>query len=301
MKILVLLSTYNGEKYLRELLESLKAQTVDNLEILVRDDDSSDGTKEILEEYSKQGSLSWYEGKNLGATKSFWHLLQHCGDADYYAFCDQDDVWDRDKLEAAVKMLEKEAKEQPILYCSDVRVVDENLEVMSETMVVPTPMDYPHALVRNVAPGCTYVMNRAAKELLCQYDAQVHGMELHDWFTYQVTACFGKVIYDATTHLSYRQHQENEIGDIRNQRKRWLGKLKSFWSGPMKNSREKNALRLETVYGAQMTPKAKEITAIFAHYREEKSYRKALRNRKEFQLSGVESVFFKLLILFRRL
>ncbi len=124
MKLIVLLSAYNGEKYIREQLDSLLAQSLCGVEIFVRDDGSTDRTRGILEEYREQGMLSWIAGENLGPSQSFWQLLRNCDDADYYAFCDQDDVWDPDKLEVAVQALQQLDPVNPALYCGDVRVTD---------------------------------------------------------------------------------------------------------------------------------------------------------------------------------
>ena len=88
MKVIVLLSTYNGEKFLQSQLDSILAQDLcNNAEILifVRDDGSSDNTQNILQEYKKQKNLNWYTGVNIKPAKSFWHLLNHCPDADYYS------------------------------------------------------------------------------------------------------------------------------------------------------------------------------------------------------------------------
>ena len=299
MKVVVLLSTYNGEKYLREQLNSLINQSYKDVDILVRDDGSSDSTKKILDEYKNAGKLDWYAGENLGASMSFWHLLHHCHDADYYAFCDQDDVWDKDKLQIAINKLNKEDNSIPLLYCSDVRVVDSKLNLLSEHMVAPMPVDYPHALIRNLAPGCTFVFNNAAKLILSQYDVKL-GVELHDWLTYQIVLCFGKVYYDLESHLSYRQHQENVIGDIRKARKQKLKKAKSFLWGEMKNSRQKNALKLEQAFGNKMSNENLRITEKFAHYLENKEFKKALLKSDEIRFSGTEYLFFKLLVMLKR-
>ena len=134
MKINVLLSTYNGELYIAEQLDSLLRQTViDNMKIIIRDDGSTDSTLKIIEEYkSKNSNIIFYRGENLKPAKSFWHLLQNCDEADYFAFCDQDDVWDEDKLEVAINQL-KEHDDVPALYFSDARVVDSELNLLSET------------------------------------------------------------------------------------------------------------------------------------------------------------------------
>lgn len=298
MKLLVLLSGYNGGRFLREQLDSLLAQTLGGVEILVRDDGSTDGTREILAEYADRGSLKWYAGENLGPYRSFWQLLTTCGEADYYAFCDQDDVWDSDKLETAVRALEK--LEGPALYCADVRVTDERLHVTAEHMVRPESADYPHALIRNLAPGCTYVFNRAALELLRRFDAERLGIELHDWTVYQIVACFGRVIFDAQPHMSYRQHGGSVIGATDTSAAELLRKARAFWNGPQKNSRSRQALRLEQACGDGMSPENRALTARYAHYREDrKAKRKLLSERKN--LNGTARFLFTLAVLLNRL
>ena len=298
MRLIVLLSAYNGEPYIREQLDSLFAQTLDGVEILVRDDGSIDGTRAILAEYADRGVLKWYAGENLGTYWSFWQLLTTCGEADYYAFCDQDDVWDADKLETAVKALVK--LEGPALYCGDVRVTDEKLHVAAEHMVRPEPADYPHALIRNLAPGCTYVFNRAARDLLCRFNAESLGIELHDLTAYQIITCFGQVIFDSEPHMSYRQHGGNVIGAYRPTMLSKLRNAMSFWNGPQKNSRSRQALRLERAYSDGMSPDRRELTALYAHYREDrKAKRKLLMERKN--LSGTSRFLFILAIFLNRL
>src|ERR1035437_8737190 len=124
--VTILLSTYNGEKYLNQLFESLFKQIDVEMSVLVRDDSSSDSTKEILRKYEEEGKLSWYTGENLRSAGSFMDLLFHAPDSEYYAFCDQDDVWEADKLYSAIKML-KQTQDKPSLYFSQTKLVDKDL------------------------------------------------------------------------------------------------------------------------------------------------------------------------------
>ena len=276
MKLIVLLSAYNGEAYIREQLDSLLAQTFRGVEILARDDGSADGTRAILAAYAQRGALRWYAGENLGPARSFWRLLQDAPDADYFAFCDQDDVWDTDKLEIAVSALERLDASKPALSCGDVRVTDAKLHILAEHMVRPAPTDYPHALLRKLAPGCTFVFNRPARELLRRFDAERLGIELHDWTAHQIVACFGSVFFDPTPHMCYRQHGGNMIGAHRTTSGAWLKKAAAFWGGPMKNSRARQALRLEKAYGEEMPAEMRKMTALLAHYREDRQTKRAL-------------------------
>lgn len=102
----VLMSTYNGAKYIREQIDSILNQKDVNVELLIRDDGSSDNTAEICKEYQKKNTnIRFYQGENIGVGKSFMELLKKAPEADYYSFSDQDDVWLEDKLSRAVKMI----------------------------------------------------------------------------------------------------------------------------------------------------------------------------------------------------
>ena len=107
-RVSVLMSTYNGEKYLHEQINSILGQQGVEIHLLIRDDGSSDGTVEICKEYAKKyNQITFYQGENLGVGKSFLDLLKHAPDADYYSFADQDDVWLEDKIIRAVTMIKK--------------------------------------------------------------------------------------------------------------------------------------------------------------------------------------------------
>ena len=301
MKLWVLISAYNGEKYLREQLESLLHQTLPGTGILVRDDGSTDGTRSILEAYRKQGLLQWTAGENLGWARSFWHLIRNCADADFYALCDQDDLWDADKLETAVSALEKESPDLPALYCCDVRVADENMQLLKQHMTRPEKTDYPHALLRNLVPGATFVFNHAAMKRLRQYDADHLGIELHDWTIYQIIACFGHVVYDPRPHMVYRQHAGNVIGPAYRSARELLLKAGNFWKGSKKCSRSRQALRLEKAYGTDMDAACRELTTAFAHYPEDRGKKRILLKRNCIGLRGLELFLFRLLVLLNRL
>ena len=117
-RVNVLLSSYNGEAFIEEQLQSVAAQEGVTTNIIVRDDGSTDGTRDILDRWQESGKLTWYGGDNIGWSDSFMHLLVHAPEADYYAFCDQDDIWMPDKLKVAVEHLERHP-DTPTLYCSN--------------------------------------------------------------------------------------------------------------------------------------------------------------------------------------
>lgn len=301
MKLRVLLSTYNGAAYLRAQLDSLLAQTLPGVEILARDDGSGDDTCAILEEYARRGALVWYRGDNLGAAHSFWRLLRDAGEADYYAFCDQDDLWDRDKLARAAAALEPLDGASPLLYGSDVRVVGADLTPIAPGMMGRPCTDFPHALVKNFAPGCTYVWNRAAMDLLRRYDDHALGLTLHDWTAFQIIACFGTVVYDPLPSLCYRQHGDNAIGAVTRPAAHRLRQAAAFWHGDKRNSRERQARRLALAFGAEMTAEHRELTADFALYREDRARQRRLLRRGAQLAEGAERALFRAMVRWHRL
>ncbi len=207
-KVTILLSTYNGGRFLREQLSSLYAQTHPTIKILVRDDGSSDDTRAILD---AEGLEQLESHENLGATGSFFALLRHAAqtDTEYVAFCDQDDVWQKNKIQRAVVALTP-LVDSPALYCSRLKLVDEQLEPL-ERSLIPRKIGFGNALVENIAVGCTMVLNRQAIDLLCQQRLP-DEVYVHDWWCYLVMSCFGEIVFDDHAFIYYRQHDDNVIG-----------------------------------------------------------------------------------------
>lgn len=209
--VCVLMSTYNGERYLQTQIDSLLNQKEIDLLILVRDDGSTDGTKKVLEDYSERGKLRWYQGENVGPAKSFMDLIYNAPEADYYAFCDQDDYWKENKLKIAInKIKEKVPKEtECALYYSRVVPVDQNLEIIDYQDLEPKVDGYAELIV-NYAYGCTIVFN---KKLFGMLQRKPYYIPMHDWWA--VIVCFavgGVVIYDDDSYILYRQHGNNTLG-----------------------------------------------------------------------------------------
>ena len=212
VSVCVLLSTYNGEAFLREQLDSLFAQEDVELTILARDDGSSDGTTAILAAYAEQHpNLRFFCGSNCGPARSFFTLMEKAPEADYYAFCDQDDVWDPDKLKIAVGMLAKADPAAPNVYHYNLRIVDRALHFYRLSHARPYAQKTKYSvLTEDCATGCTIVFNRTAEELLRHHIPAYFSM--HDSWVYLVCRFFGTAIYDFDAHISYRQHGDNAIG-----------------------------------------------------------------------------------------
>lgn len=222
----VLLSTYNGAKYLAEFLESLKKQTYKNFILFVRDDGSVDNSLAIVNAYSKLFDiiiLPSYE--QLGPAKSFMTLLEYAGDTfDYYSFADQDDYWNETKIERAVSHIIT-FKEKPVLYCSAQEYVNENLEHIKYSLK-PKFIGLNNALVENIAVGCTIVINKPARTLVL--GALPESYIMHDWWMYLLMSAFGQVIYDQHPTIKYRQHNNNTIGVATNICQEYYRKLERF-------------------------------------------------------------------------
>ena len=230
-KVTVLLSTYNGSKYLQQQLDSLYGQTYPDIRILVRDDGSSDTTGAILESERAKGRIELLEGHgNLGPALSFLELLKAAAstETEYVAFCDQDDVWLPGKIALAVAKLTGAADDRPAMYCSRVELVDENLQHIGYT-ALPGKIGFGNALVDSIATGCTMVLNREALHLIGR---NLPGkVVIHDWWCYLVVSCFGEVVFDETATLKYRQHGSNTIGVAANGFTRLARKYRRFFGG----------------------------------------------------------------------
>ena len=209
----VLMSTYNGEQYLEEQLQSILNQVDIKVKILVRDDGSTDKTIEILNKYKNKGLLEWYTGENLRSARSFMNLVYNVDESEYYAFSDQDDVWNKDKLKIAVKALELQGDSHiPRLYCSNYQLVDANLDLMQDNGHVSTTK-FNEALVSSCCTGCTTVFNNSLLKILQIYTPKVIVMH-DDWAHKVCLAVGGTVIYDSSKTLKYRQHENNVDGGI---------------------------------------------------------------------------------------
>lgn len=217
--ILVLMSTYNGEKFIYEQINSILSQQDVSLTLLIRDDGSIDNTKNIIQHFVERypGKIIYQEGANLGFAGSFTELLKiafsRYPNFNYFAFADQDDVWEPLKLFCAIQMLHSNSISDsiPITYCSNTKLVDVNLNFIKyawkEGEVCITK---PRSLIQNFATGCTMVFNKKAVEL---YVSNLpDDIKRHDALMCKICLFLGKVVYDNNSYIKYRQHTSNQIG-----------------------------------------------------------------------------------------
>lgn len=217
MKVNILLSTYNGEAYLREQVASIQKQKHKDWKLLIRDDGSSDGTRDIIEELAASDDRIVYinpgQKENLGVIQSF-HALLNYEKADYYLFSDQDDVWTKDKLIIQLEEALKYPTTLPLLVYTDLKVVDQNLKVLHESMI-KTQSDHANTtlleeLTENTVTGGVALINHALAQLWT--GKEDYPLLMHDWYLGILAASMGKLIYiDQPTEL-YRQHANNVLG-----------------------------------------------------------------------------------------
>jgi glycosyltransferase involved in cell wall biosynthesis len=214
--IAILMCTYNGAKFLAQQMDSLEAQTHQNWVVIASDDSSADQTLEILQQYQAKwpsGKLTIRSGPQKGFCQNFLSLA--CDSeikADYYAFCDQDDVWLPEKLSVALKnIIFNQNSDLPYLYCARTEYVTEHLKPCGMSPLFVFPPSFRNALVQSIAGGNTMVFNLAAKRLIEKVG--VVDVPSHDWWIYQlISGVEGTVFYDKVPHLLYRQHQFALVG-----------------------------------------------------------------------------------------
>ncbi len=219
--VAVLLAVYNGEGYLKEQIDSILNQTVNDIKIIIRNDGSTDGSADIIKHYVEcyPDRVSCISGEPTGsAAQNFAELLKLCDDSfDYIMFCDQDDVWLPQKAEktlVAMKSAEGKSTDTPILVHTDLKVADSQLNVINESFfdfqkLIQDDITLPKMLVQNYATGCTVMINRALRQKCGQIPK---GCIMHDWWLALVAVIFGKLICLNEATMLYRQHSNNQVG-----------------------------------------------------------------------------------------
>jgi glycosyltransferase involved in cell wall biosynthesis len=257
--VVVLMSTYQGERYVGEQLRSILDQLPPGGCIRVRDDGSRDGTVHAIEALGDERILCQC-GPNLGFARSFLTLLaQAPADADLVMFSDQDDVWLPGRIERAWRHLAALGP-VPGLYGSGQMLVDASLRPLHRTPVWPQGPSLRGALTENMVTGCTAALNRQAVQLL-QRAGVVQGVHFHDWWLYLVVSAFGRVVVDAEPTVLYRQHRHNHIG----YRAGWLGRnvgnLRFLWRHDFVGILLAQVGALQRHYGAQLDPAGRQLLA----------------------------------------
>ncbi len=215
-RVSILLATYNGDRFLEQQLSSLATQEWRDIDIWASDDGSTDGTIDILRRWQKlwnKGEFCVVPGPRSGFAENFRSLLTNKTiDTAFVAFCDQDDVWDPDKLSGAIGQLAGHGQDHPALYCSRTRLVDQEGAAIGLSPLFERPPAFRNAIVQSIGGGNTMVMNRSAFSALSE-SAKRTTFVTHDWWSYMVISGMGGTLrYDPVPHIAYRQHESNLIG-----------------------------------------------------------------------------------------
>ena len=235
--IAILLATYNSERFLKDQLSSIFGQSFHEWKLIIRDDGSTDNTISIINEYKKQYPDKVFllkdERAGLRAYMNFVTLLKNAC-ADYYMFCDHDDVWLKDKISISIKrMKEIESKypDKPVVVHTDMKVVDQDLNVISESFwkysrFLPGHTDFWELVCCNCVNGCTMLFNQKAKDTI--YGHEPYCL-MHDTLVAQSTAAAGGIISAVNkATVLYRQHVDNVIGAANAKRYYFIGRLETI-------------------------------------------------------------------------
>ena len=215
MKVNILMSTYNGQQFLAEQIRSIQEQSYTDWTLFIRDDGSSDNTKEILKDFEHQDSrihlIDSDKSDNLGVIKSFHKLVNH-DRADYYFFSDQDDVWLPNKLELSLKEAQNYLADLPLMVYMDLKVVNQDLEIMTESMVKSQShhanTELVQELTENTVTGGVAMINHALAEMWQETD----DILMHDWYLALLASAFGNLVFIDQPGELYRQHSDNVLG-----------------------------------------------------------------------------------------
>lgn len=223
------MSTYNGERFLAEQIESIRQQTYTDWQLLIRDDGSKDRTCEIIQDFCQKDNRIHFVNpdsvENLGVIKSFFHLLKHQM-SDVYFFSDQDDVWLPEKVEMQLEEAIKYDDNQPLLVYTDLKVVDQELNVVHESMI-RTQSDHANTellqeLTENTVTGGVSMINQALADLWTGQEE--YDLLMHDWYLALLAAAFGHLVYIDRPSELYRQHSNNVLGarTLRKRMQNWI-------------------------------------------------------------------------------
>ena len=246
-KVTILLCTYNGERHLDAQLATLAAQTLPNIDVRVSDDGSNDATLMILEQWAQlwtKGAFTIANGPGHGFAENFRSLLVSAFEADYIAFCDQDDLWDPDKLEHACTWLSRHAADAPGVYGSRTRLIDDEGRQIGFSPLFKKPPTFQNCLVQSLAGGNTIVLNRNAHHLVREASRRTSFVS-HDWWCFLlVTGSGGVAHYEPQPRIDYRQHNGNLVGENGSFLGFWQ-RINRAWAGQFLRWNEENIQSLE--------------------------------------------------------
>ncbi len=261
-KVAVIMSTYNGESFIREQLESILEQTYRNVEIIVRDDGSKDDTVAIVKEYQKKHkNIKLFEGENLGFVKSFFELLK-LADADYYSYADQDDIWIENKIELAVNSLNKLDETKPNMVFGNSDYYDENMSFIG---IGEKNKEYSflQALFACIGQGMTMTVNKKTRDMIIENMPK--SCFFHDWWTYLLCIGMGNVAYNNVTTVKYRRRKQNATSEGQGYLRLLIWRVKNLlFKNGMKDIKQQ-MLNFKEIYYDELSDENKEILDLFSN------------------------------------
>lgn len=298
-KVTILMSTYNGEKYISEQLDSLINQTYKNLEIVIRDDGSKDSTINIIKEFQKKtNNITLVEGENVGFINSFFELLNIDNNADYYAYCDQDDVWMENKIERAVSFLRKTDIKKPVLYFSNSDYYDKDMNYLA-TAEKNKIYNFRNSLVECVTQGMTMVINDKTRQTIINNKPQ--NCLYHDWWTYMICSGFGEIVYDDESLVKYRRHNKSVTVEGKSPIQLFWFRVRKFLVKDSLKTIKKQWKDYEDFYYKDLNKENQKLIKLFTH---KYNFLMALRKTfypKRFRRKFIDEISVRILFLFGKL
>lgn len=270
-QICIIMAVYNGERYLADQINSLLENSYPNFILHIFDDHSKDNSKTIIDEYANKYPnkiFAHYHTENHGVIRTFLEGAKIM-EADYYMFCDQDDIWMPDKIRrslAAMELLESSSNNLPYAIFSDAKIVNQNLQELAPSFQRQSgyhtnALDPAHILIENKLIGCTILFNHALWQMLTVFPTAIR---MHDWWIALIGSFFGKIVYLDEPLLLYRQHEQNVIGSnsyltyIHNRITHLQGQRKALYDTCLQ------AAAFEKVYHDRLSPEQKKLLNIFS-------------------------------------
>lgn len=298
--VAIIMSTYNGEKYLKEQIDSLLNQTYKNITIVIRDDGSSDNTVKIINDYKKKSNnIKLIGGRNMGFIKSFFTLLKDTEGYDYYAYCDQDDIWMTNKIERAVEHLNKSDSNIPTLYFSNSDYYDENMNFVA-TAPENKIYNFRNSLVECVSQGMTMVINKKTRDIMIENVPE--NCLYHDWWTYMICSGFGKIIYDDNSLVKYRRHNKSVTVEGKSKLELLIFRIKKFLFGNSLKQIKEQIREYEKYYSDKLNYNDRKLLRLFTNkkYSFINSIKKVFYP-KRFRRKLTDEICVRILFLFGRL
>ena len=300
--ICIIMSTYNGEQYVKEQIESILQQKNVNINIVIRDDGSTDSTFNIISDFkNKNSNISIIKGNNIGCKSSFYEAAKIATklhpDISYFAFSDQDDVWLPEKAYKGIYAIKSKTEKRPILYFCHPKIVDAKLQPTGQSWDAANNLTFEEGCLVQTCAGCTMIFNRASLDLYLQGNPE--NMSLHDsWMYKAVLACNGIVLEDKDKYILYRQHGNNVVG-TQNFYSRWKRRYNMFLHGNSYRSKQVGLI-LDT-YHNKMTEETKYVAYILSTYKSSIKKKCKIIFSKRFRTGRlISNTLFVISIIFNR-